>query len=554
MQDGLTHTLEPAQADGLAKTALSDDIGSAQTGTAPTAPTQRKRIGRFTIQRELGRGGMGAIFAAHDDRLERDVAIKVLHHDGPDARQRLVREAKALAKLQHPNVVTIFEVGEENEDVYIVMEMVHGRTLRDCLKDERDWQSTLALLDQAGRGLAAAHRAGLVHRDFKPDNVMVDEEGRCLVLDFGLAKPENTLEAPPSANTPLNNLTISGAVLGTPRYMAPEQFRGDPSDPSTDQFAFALVVFEALYGIEPFEGATFQELCVAVLGDKLVAPPEDSAIPQPIRHAISRALSNSQSDRFPSMDALLAALAPAPPKRKGYWLVAMAMAICIALVALLVPLLSPSAPTSPTEQYASVLAKSHLPALRSQPAAGDETKTTIHRLSNGLTVYISPDFGRSSISASTVFRVGAANDPVGHSGLAHLLERSIRNGSDTIGTVDYASESEHLSKIDALYDQLEATTDELARVKLLSAIERESAAAAKFAIPGESEALLRETDSIRIGSNTNLDYSAFDVEFPSNRLSTWAEIEADRWMKPSFRMFQQTAQSLTSELRKQPAK
>lgn len=196
MQDGLTHTLEPAQADGLAKTALSDDIGSAQTGTAPTAPTQRKRIGRFTIQRELGRGGMGAIFAAHDDRLERDVAIKVLHHDGPDARQRLVREAKALAKLQHPNVVTIFEVGEENEDVYIVMEMVHGRTLRDCLKDERDWQSTLALLDQAGRGLAAAHRAGLVHRDFKPDNVMVDEEGRCLVLDFGLAKPENTLEAP----------------------------------------------------------------------------------------------------------------------------------------------------------------------------------------------------------------------------------------------------------------------------------------------------------------------------------------------------------------------
>jgi tetratricopeptide (TPR) repeat protein len=292
-------------------------------------PQRGDQIGRFVVLGVLGAGGMGVVYSAYDPHLDRKVAIKLLTAEaasaGVDAQTRLLREAQAMAKIHHPNVIVVHEVGTLGEQVYLAMEFADGGTLRDwCTAAKRDQRDILAVFAQAGRGLAAAHAAGLVHRDFKPDNVLLSSDGTARVTDFGLvginnadATDEQPLQPPipsrdqlgVSGQTPLTaDLTRTGAIMGTPRYMAPEQFRGAPSTERTDQFAFCIALYEALYGERPFAGTTYAELCANVCSATLSPPPKGSSVPGWLRKVLLRGLALDPAARYSSMKELLAAI------------------------------------------------------------------------------------------------------------------------------------------------------------------------------------------------------------------------------------------------------
>jgi tRNA A-37 threonylcarbamoyl transferase component Bud32 len=321
----------------VAALAASSHDGDSDLDTSPRgpghAPTEPKtggratefavgdRIGRYVVLGRLGQGGMGVVHSAYDPQLDRKVAIKLLRTGiniaTAEARARMVREAKAIAQLSHPNVVAVYDVGTADPgDVYIAMEFVEGDTVTQWLRRwDRSWRDVLDVFLQAGRGLAAAHAAGLLHRDFKPDNVMVGADGRVRVGDFGLARSVVTPDEahPPTAvvNHALNgSLTATGTVVGTPRYMAPETLQGKGSDARTDQFSFCVALYEALYHQHPLPGETAVQM-VDTAG-KPFPPPEETKIPKAIGRAIMRGLDVVPSKRFPSMSALIAELTPAP--------------------------------------------------------------------------------------------------------------------------------------------------------------------------------------------------------------------------------------------------
>src|SRR5262245_38853464 len=225
------------------------------------------RVGRYLVLSSLGAGGMGVVFAAYDPQLDRKIALKLLRSglagSSKDARTRLQREAQAIAQLSHPNVVSVYDVGTTTDgDLYIAMEFVEGDTLTTWLKKyPRTWREIIDVFLQAARGLFAAHSVGLLHRDFKPDNVLVGGDGRVRVTDFGLARsvitPEEAVRPGSSGPSALNaELTATGTVLGTPRYMAPEQLTGPDIDARADQFSFCVALYEALWGVHPLPGAT----------------------------------------------------------------------------------------------------------------------------------------------------------------------------------------------------------------------------------------------------------------------------------------------------------
>ena len=272
-------------------------------------------LGRFKLGAVIGSGAMGTVFTATDPDLGRTVAVKVLHDE--HARPRLLREAKAMARLSHPNVVPVHEIGT-GEPVFIVMELVGGGTVRQWLAEPRSLAEITAVFEQAGRGLAAAHAAGLVHRDFKPENILRGDDGRVRVVDFGLVANRGEREEPAvSDGSPLDlALTHTGLVLGTPAYMAPEQHRGEVADARSDQFGFAVAFYEALYGERPFAGTTYREMVRNVYAGKVRPPREDRAVPPQVRAALLRALSVNPAERYSSLDALLDEVtrppAPAP--------------------------------------------------------------------------------------------------------------------------------------------------------------------------------------------------------------------------------------------------
>jgi tRNA A-37 threonylcarbamoyl transferase component Bud32 len=292
----------------------------------PTAPVQ---VGRYRIERELGTGGMGVVYRAHDPELERDVALKLLNpksthvRDPEVARGRLIREARAMARLSHPNVLSVHEVGTFEEQVYVAMELVEGHTLADWLRGEpRSHEQILDVFLEAGRGLAAAHEEGIVHRDFKPENVMISDKGRVLVLDFGLARPSEGLQVSstePSHDAevaasavpneePDASLTRTGSLVGTPAYMAPEQYAGLPASERSDQFSYCVALWEALYGTRPFTGSTVAALAYSVTSGRLEPVPPDTSCPAWIRSVLERGLAVDAHDRHASMRALLLAL------------------------------------------------------------------------------------------------------------------------------------------------------------------------------------------------------------------------------------------------------
>ena len=288
----------------------------------PLAPWPRAVIGRYAVLEELGRGGMGIVVRAYDSKLHREVALKVVRVASTEAEARMVREARAMAQLADPNVVGLFDVTIDEDttgQVVLVMEYVPGVTLQKWLADED--RSPTAIIDafvQAGRGLAAAHRAGLLHRDFKPANVLVGDDGRVRVTDFGLARIRWDDTSGSDGSGPVvddSALTQAGTAMGTPRYMAPEQHRGDRLDAAADQYGFCVALFEALAGHAPFSGEDLAE-------DKLAGPPSwptDRPVPARVQSAVLRGLSPDPAARHPSMDDLLAALVPPDRSLRTAW-------------------------------------------------------------------------------------------------------------------------------------------------------------------------------------------------------------------------------------------
>ena len=283
-----------------------------------------RHVGRYEIREALAEGGMGAVYAAYDPQLGRKIALKFVRVRGRnpsalrDARERLLREAQAIAQLSHPNVVAAHDVGTADGDVFIAMELVDGAHLRQWLEDKpRSFADKLAVMIDAGRGLAAAHHAGLVHRDFKPSNVLVGNDGRVRIVDFGLARPlrggpdvdvtpEHDLEM--SSSGPLSaQLTEAGMILGTPQYMSPEQFSGADVDAKSDQYSFAVTLYEVMYGERPFRAPTRAALEAAVRAGRPV-PPAGVHLPAWLRRVIERGMATSPAARYPSMDELLADL------------------------------------------------------------------------------------------------------------------------------------------------------------------------------------------------------------------------------------------------------
>ncbi|HEX7837823.1 MAG TPA: serine/threonine-protein kinase, partial [Kofleriaceae bacterium] len=276
-------------------------------------------LGRYRIERELGVGAVGAVYAAFDADLERRIALKVLRRAAASdqARERLLREARAMARLAHPNVVTVHDAGTAAGRDFIAMELIHGETLADWLRARRSPRMVIEAFVAAGRGLAAAHAAGIVHRDFKPRNVLRSRDGRIAVTDFGLARNtdgelppalDDTLrhEGAPRTRSDRRELTETGALLGTPAYMAPEQWCGGAITPETDQFAYCVALWEALAGERPYRGQSLDELRrqVAVGPATLDA----SRAPRPLRGLLQRGLEPDPARRWPSMNALLARL------------------------------------------------------------------------------------------------------------------------------------------------------------------------------------------------------------------------------------------------------
>jgi tetratricopeptide (TPR) repeat protein len=299
----------------------------AEGGAEALALARGATIGRYTIIRRIGAGGMGVVYLAFDPELDRRVAVKLLRTTaaapGSEGPARLVREAQVMAKLSHPNVITVFDVGTFGNDVFVAMEYVKGSTLREWAKAApRSAAETIAICVQAGRGLAAAHAQGILHRDFKPENILVDEQGRAKVLDFGLARSgERGAVEEPAARFELDDTLVGrrssvslpetqvGAVVGTPAYMAPEQLRSMAIDPRSDQFAFAITVFEALYGQRPFEGETLPDLLASMQKGRLPPPPPSArGVPRGVFPALAKGLAFEPAARFRSMDELLAAL------------------------------------------------------------------------------------------------------------------------------------------------------------------------------------------------------------------------------------------------------
>jgi serine/threonine protein kinase len=281
-------------------------------------PAVPPRVGRYELLRCIGRGGMGIVYAARDVELGREVAIKLLRPElsaGSDDR-RLTAEAQALARLSHPNVIAVFDVGTFEGQRFIAMEYVPGQDLRRWLDAPRTLADVLRVFAAAGRGLHAAHAVGLVHRDFKPDNVLVGDDGRPRVLDFGLARPPDGPGAAPGRPPVLpagidprsTILTIDGQVVGTPAYMAPEQHLGEPADARSDQFSFGVALYHAVYGVRPFTGDDPRSLALSIVRGRVRPATPRYPVAEWLERLLVRALSVDAAQRFPSMEALIATL------------------------------------------------------------------------------------------------------------------------------------------------------------------------------------------------------------------------------------------------------
>jgi tetratricopeptide (TPR) repeat protein/tRNA A-37 threonylcarbamoyl transferase component Bud32 len=358
----LARGLPPAMDDAPAP--LAPEPAQSSSSTSGVLPRGATIQGRYQILELAGVGGMGVIYIAHDHALDRRVALKVLRHDrradrlSGNAQVRFIREAQTLARLSHPNVVVVYDILQGEGDIFIAMELIAGRTLRLWLEGppRPPLDQILTMFISAGRGLAAAHAAGVIHRDFKPDNVLVGLDGRVRVTDFGLARSPTPLtadtasiRASPASAAEERTSDSDGVIAGTPRYMAPEQRQGTGTDARSDQFSFAVALYEALHGEHPFPSATGAAQ-LAALERSGLHPPPHGQVPRRFHRIILRALRVDPARRFASMDELCDALERARHRRtRVAWGLAAATAVAWGLGAVLLsragdaPLCEPAA-------------------------------------------------------------------------------------------------------------------------------------------------------------------------------------------------------------------
>ncbi|HXN41203.1 MAG TPA: serine/threonine-protein kinase, partial [Myxococcaceae bacterium] len=386
------------------------DLSGGEGWPEPPLFAPGERIGRYVVERLVGEGGMGTVYAARDPELGRVVALKLLRvrasgsEDSAGLRSRLLREAQAMALLAHPNVVTVFEVGTLGEQVFLAMELVEGGTLTRWLAERtRPWEEVLKVFLEAGRGLAAAHAAGLVHRDFKPDNVLVGADGRVRVMDFGLARTSTaTLEGAsaaadePSASPTSSGLTASltrtGALLGTPAYMAPEQMRGEPVNARADLFSFCSSVYEALYGQRAFQADSLAKLRLKIEGNEVSAAPPGRPIPTWLRRELLRGLRANPTERHETIDELLAALSKGkerPSVRKSL-IAAGAIAILAAVLVVAGSRFGARSPQSPANAVKAAPARRAVAILALRSLSGHPGKAW---LSSAVTEMLSTELG-----------------------------------------------------------------------------------------------------------------------------------------------------------------
>ncbi|MCB9704769.1 MAG: tetratricopeptide repeat protein [Myxococcales bacterium] len=364
---GLEHTLAPGPLPGAQtredldvtlpggdRTLSSDEhlraqvLGSLRSVSGPSQPSdpaggeddtiRGRTFGRYLLLERLGEGGMGMVYAAYDPELDRKIALKLVRagtseHGG--ARSRLLREAQAMARLSHLNVVTVHDVGAVDDQVFVAMEYIRGQTIDAWVEASAPtWQEIVAAFRQAGAGLAAAHTAHLIHRDFKPQNVMISAEGRVVVMDFGLARARSGKR--PDEEEQLGRLTSSAldleitggeAILGTPAYMAPEQMEGAEADARSDLFSFCVTLWRCLYRQPPFAGESFLDLADNVTNGVLDPPKDTRGVPNWLRKVLERGLAVDPYNRWPTMDALLEALDNDPTRRRRLLITVAAAAI-----------------------------------------------------------------------------------------------------------------------------------------------------------------------------------------------------------------------------------
>lgn len=368
-QSGPTGALDSGT-DVTAATATLSATDEAKSPASEYPPGSR--VGRYQVVKVMGSGGMGVVYEAHDPELERQVALKVVRVSGGSRERelrtqtRMLREAHALAQLSHPNVVTVYDCGRTTDGVFIAMELVDGQTLGEWAKAEpRSVSQILAQYVSAGDGLAAAHAAGIVHRDFKPHNVIVGQDGRARVIDFGLARATSNIDsqasqsqdgscesqsdakmsaapvqsfanpegtADPVRLTALSvDLTQAGTVMGTPRYMSPEQHAGQRGDAASDQYSFCASLYEALAGVPPYAGRTAATIRRNILRGRLQPPVRGRRIPGWLRKVLIKGLSLSPADRYAGMTQLLR---PLKRDRRQLWIAAGVAALVVAAIAI----------------------------------------------------------------------------------------------------------------------------------------------------------------------------------------------------------------------------
>ncbi len=315
----------------------------------PPEPPPPSQIGRHTLLHRIGADAIGVIYIAHDRELDRRVALKLIgtpkNPSDADERARIVREARLLVTLRHPNVVEVYDAGEHEDQLYVATELVEGEPLdRWMLRPRKSWLDRLGMFVQAGHGLAAAHAAGIVHRDFRPANVIVDLEGRVRVTDFGFARPlptpqeDKTVIAPPppdpsSLHSIHQPVARSGILVGTPAYMAPETYEGR-GDARVDQYAFCIALYEALYRRRPFDANDPETLRLMVSAGAISPIPTTTEVPSWLGGIVMRGLSRAPDRRFPDMFALLAAIDFGLARRRKRRVAALAGVAALAAVGL----------------------------------------------------------------------------------------------------------------------------------------------------------------------------------------------------------------------------
>jgi serine/threonine protein kinase len=372
----------------------------------------RGRIGRYSLVELLGAGASGVVYRAFDPELERTVALKLLRTDtSTENRERRLREARTMAQVSDPNVVTVFDAGLSGGSVYIVMEYVQGSTLEQWLGQEpRTLRQIVDAFVAAGRGLAALHARSLIHRDFKPENVMIGSDGRIQVTDFGLARAMASVEtATVQVEGPAGNrMTLTQGLFGTPAYMAPELFGGKPADARSDQFSFAVALLSAATGHHPFgadERISVSELVLRMYRDRRELAEKARGLPTRLRDALLRSLSLDATERFPSMAALLSELERAPlpgargTSRRTVWGAIAVLAVAVGVlaigfgqrrtrpepevkVAVSPHRPEPEAPPPPSSQVANVvtpLPDSIEPSKHPEASASEKPVTAVHR-------------------------------------------------------------------------------------------------------------------------------------------------------------------------------